>query len=106
MRPISQKNRKIINESLFYKRCIRSSDECSGRITIEHAFIYAKRQIDELWSLLPLCWFHHLGEGLDKRFNQWFAVNRATDLELLKYPKKDWAQIKRHLNKTYGENID
>lgn len=64
--------------------------ECEGRITIEHAFTYAGKQINELWALIPLCEYHHLGEGLIKRENQRIAVARATDEELSKYPRINW----------------
>ncbi len=97
MRPIPAKHRKIISEDPYYKTCARKADGgCWGRITIEHVFIYAGRQISELWNYLPLCWFHHLAEGLDKRKNERIAISRATPEDLAKYPRKNW--------KLYGKN--
>jgi hypothetical protein len=97
VRPISAKNRKAIAADPYYRTCARLSGECSGRITIEHVFIYAGRQIDELWNLIPLCIFHHLGEGLDKKMNQRLALYRASYEDLAKFPRFDWAQYKRYL---------
>jgi hypothetical protein len=54
-----------------------------------------------MWSLLSLCEFHHLGCGLDKRKNEWLALNQATDEELARYPKTDWQQRKKYLNSIY-----
>lgn len=105
MRQIPQRIRKIIAKSLYYKKCARKADgNCSGRITIEHAFIYAGQQINELWSLIPLCWYHHLGAGLNKRSNELIALERATDEDLEKYPKVDWKQKKKYLQSLFKSN--
>lgn len=102
MRPIPTKIRKQIDADLFYKTCIRVHEgDCSGRITIEHSLIVAGRQCNELFALLPLCWSHHLVH-LDKRYNEWVALNRATDAELLKYAKANWIQKRNYLNTIYG----
>lgn len=107
MRPISPKNRKIINENSYYRMCARSNNDCDGRITIEHSFIYAGKQIDDIWSLIPLCWRHHLGNLLDKKLNQYIALKRAIELEgslipiIKKYPKKNWLQTFNYLRQKY-----
>lgn len=107
MRPISLKNRKIISESDYYKVCSRQDCNCDGRITIEHSFIYAGKQIDDLWSLIPLCWRHHLGDLLDKELNHYIALKRAIELEgsllpiIKKYPKKNWVQMFKYLCQKY-----
>lgn len=103
MRLIPQKLRKQIDEDIYFKICARKGDgSCDGRITMEHAWIYSGRQINELWAIIPLCWHHHLGAGLHKEKNQWISINRATLQDLLKYPKKAWLQLKNYLNKKYG----
>jgi hypothetical protein len=76
----------------YYGTCARSGSDCRGRITWEHAFTYAGKQINEKWSIIPLCVYHHLGLGLDKRVNEQIAVARATKGDLKKYPRKDWAK--------------
>lgn len=80
------------------KKCDRSEEgDCSGRLTKEHAWIYAGKQIQEVWAVADICWYHHLGEGMDKNEHQRITLLRATDEDLAKYPKKDWAYEKRKL---------
>jgi hypothetical protein len=105
MRSIPPKIRKQIDEEPYYKKCARLSSECSGRITIEHSFIYSGRQVNELWALLPLCWHHHLGSGLDKRINEYLSLQRATEEDLAKYPKRDWKQLKKYLSFKYEQEL-
>ncbi len=95
MRPIPQKLKDEILSDLYYKKCCRKNHDCKGRITWEHAFIYAGRQINEKWAIIPLCVYHHLGEGLDKRLNEIIAVSRATPEDLAKYPRKNWLIYKK-----------
>lgn len=95
MRPISARVRKIIDADPFYRKCARAGMDCRGRLTMEHVWIYAGRQIDEAWSILPLCYFHHLGAGLDKRVNEEISLRRATEADLARYPKKDWKALQR-----------
>ncbi len=91
MRAIPPKHRKLIDESKYFKKCARASEGgCMGRITIEHVFIYAGRQISEMWNYLPLCWRHHLGDLFDKRVNEGIAISRATTEDLKKYPRRNW----------------
>ena len=99
MKPISQKFRKKIAVDPFFKKCVRKGSDCSGRITVEHVFIYAGSQIDDYWNFLPLCWYHHLGAGLNKRLNEYLAIMRATPEDLAKYPRVDWAQKLSYLKK-------
>jgi len=104
MRPIPTKLKKELENDPYYKQCSRHSDgDCDGRITWEHAFIYAGRQINKKWAIIPICEHHHFGPGLDKEKNQWIALNRATLEDLAKYPKRDWQQLLRYLNRKYGE---
>ena len=90
MRPIPAKMKEAMSSDPYYKTCARSDHECSGRITWEHAFIYAGRQVNEVWAIIPLCWYHHLGAGLDKRINERISIARATDEDLAKYPRRKW----------------
>lgn len=110
MRAISQRVRRIIDSDEFYRICSRWADgNCSQCVTMEHTLIYAGSQIDEHWAIIPLCEYHH-GVGnyqdrgdLQKEKNVWIALNRATDEELLKYPKRDFLKEKSNLNKKYGK---
>jgi hypothetical protein len=89
--------------------CARQNEDCSGRITWEHALIYAGKQIDEVWAIIHLCAYHHEvdefqdGGGLDKEINVWIALNRATTDELLQYSKAiDYQRMRTRLNNKYG----
>lgn len=91
------------------KTCVRTKENnCKGRITLEHAFTYAGRQIDESWAIVHLCAYHHaVDEFMDsgdliKGVGQLAGLRLATDEDLRKYPRVDWSQIKRYLEKTYG----
>ncbi len=95
MRPISSKLKAEILADPYYKTCCRKDKNCNGRITWEHALIYAGRQINEKWAIIPLCVYHHLGGGLDKRLNERIAVSRATMGDLAKYSKRDWLVYKK-----------
>jgi len=108
MRKISPK----VKEQLLQEPniCARESDgNCDGRITWEHALVYAGRQIDEVWAIIKLCEYHHAvnnyqdGSGMDKQKNIWIALNRATDEQLQQYSKSvDYIKMRDRLNTIYG----
>jgi hypothetical protein len=102
MTPLPLPLRHKLSNDPYYKICARKNEDCDGRITWEHAFIYAGRQVQERFALIPLCWHHHLGEGLNKEINHWISINRASEDDFAKYPKKDWGQLKKYLNGKYG----
>lgn len=87
MNNIPKKLREEMAEDPYMKICARENQDCSGRITWEHAIIYAGRQIQERWAIIPLCEYHHLGKGLNKRINRQIAFNRAMEEDLKKYSK-------------------
>lgn len=102
MSPIPLKHRKIIAVEPFYQKCVRAAEgTCDGRITIEHAFIYSGRQIQELWNYVPLCWYHHLGRGFKKQYGQWIALMRGLGEAIKKYPKRNWLQDKKYLDRKF-----
>jgi hypothetical protein len=85
-----------------YKKCLRESEGyCSGRITWEHCYMYKGRQIQEKWAIISLCVYHHLGDGLDKKMNHWFSVNRMTPEDEKKYDRFNWKREREILNKLY-----
>lgn len=94
----------------FYRLCVlRDEHECANengepvfRLTWEHAMIHASRKVQEIWAIIPLCPWSHLGAGLDKEKNQWIALSRATDAELEKYPRTDWFKKRGYLVEKYG----
>lgn len=105
MTKIPEQLREEMARDPYYQKCCRSKEgTCQGRITWEHAWIYAGRQIQEKWAIIPLCEFHHAvnmhqdGGDLNKHENQRISLLRATPEDLKKYPKKDWNFEKQWLN--------
>lgn len=92
MNNMPAKLRKECSEDPYYQVCARSNDDCEGRITFEHALIYAGKQIQERFSVIPLCEYHHLGKGLHKKTNEWIAVGRATKENKEKYSRFPWSK--------------
>lgn len=84
----------------YYKKCVLRNSECGGRIEWHHVWIYAGTQINEKWAIVPACTRHHelvkssteIRESLEL-----ISLDRATPADLLKYPRKNWAQIRRSL---------
>lgn len=108
MTPIPTKLRQIMEADPFMKVCIhtywRGSTPCSGRITYEHAFIYARKQIQEKWAIVPCCEGHNVGvTGKQKLYNKYIALLRATPQDLFKYPKNAWAIEIGFLRETFRE---
>lgn len=104
MRKIPKELRDKLSSLPEFSSCSRKSRHCWGRITWEHCWIYAGKQINEEWAIIPLCWRHHLGDMFNKEINQWISINKATASDLAKYPKRDWKHVKKYLNKKYGRN--
>ena len=115
MRPISPRVKKIIDTDPFYKTCIFRGYQdrfgiCGGRITMEHSIIFAGRQLDEAWAILPLCARHHgIEEFQDRTYINkeavvWVALNRATLEELHAISKViNYENKKIWLNKVLGK---
>ena len=97
-----------MSESLDMKICIHNNCDCQGRVEWEHVWLYAGKQIQEEWAIIPCCYMHHRGGKLDKDFNRYQSLLKAIkifgDLEYIcnKYPKKDWKQIYSFLSKKYA----
>ena len=103
---------KILSKILadpYYKVCCRKNKDCGGRITFEHVFIYAGRQIQEIWAIIPLCEYHHdVGAYQDKGdlrkdINQWIALSRAKPWDLSRYPRANFTEMKSYLVGRYGK---
>lgn len=90
------------NEALHDHEC--APDPLTGRmIEWEHAMIYAGKQIQLRWAVISSCWWAHRGPGLNKEINEWIAINRAEDHELLAISKaEDYFQVRSVLNRKYG----
>jgi len=112
MRPIPPTLKKEMEADPYYKICARRKDGgCAGRVTWEHTIIYAGKQLNEKWAIIPLCERHHAVDNyqdngiLDKNENIRIALNRATDIELKAISKaQDYIAIRDRLNKNQHGN--
>ena len=108
MRPIPPKIRNELSNDKFMEKCIYS--ECNNSPEWEHAIIYSGKQVNEIWSIIPCCKFHHRERGLDKTYNKYIAFKKLFDSnkeyvkeQLKKYPKNDWVQQYKYLMKKYEQ---
>lgn len=114
---MSAELRKALGIDPEYSRCAftgidHPAGECEGRVTREHALIYAGKKIQKRWAIIPCCAKHH---GVDqfqdhgtlvKEMNVWVALNRATDEELLEVSKAvDYIRERSFLNAKYGPYV-
>jgi len=112
MRRIPDELKEAIASSPLHGRCIRRlvfrDHECEGRITWEHAILYAGRQVNEVWAILELCEKAHSTGAyqdtgiLDKRKNEYLAISRMTAADEASYPRCDWRQRRSYLKSLYG----
>jgi len=115
MRLIPPKHRAVIDTDPYFSRCAREAifhdHICRGRLTIEHALIFAGKQVAEIWAYVPLCAYAHDVDEfqdcgiLDKRKNEYLALIRATQNELDKYPTSGWEQKLKYLKKLYDDKV-
>lgn len=113
MRPIPPKLMSELKELPYFGKCLRrlvlNDHDCDGRITLEHAIIYSGRQVNEVWAIVPLCCkAHNIDQWqdcgiLDKRLNEWIALNLMTRDDEIKHPRRDWAMRRKYLNSIYGD---
>ena len=68
------------------RECMRADEgNCAGRITKEHAIIYAGKQLQEEWAILDICEYHHGVNNyqdrgnLNKEKHIWLALCRAPE---------------------------
>lgn len=105
MRPIPLRMRNILEKMPRMRMCEASWEfpgSCSGPIQWHHVWIYAGRQINELWGILGACEKHHNAVKTNGEIKQAFerrSLELATDEELDKYPKKAWRTLRSYLNR-------
>lgn len=104
MRKIPINIRKQIDQSPFYHRCVLcGKTREQEKIEVHHNLIYAGRQVNDLWTLLPLCKTHHDDIVHCKERCNWVMCNRASISELIKYGKVvDYVRMKKILNEKFG----
>ena len=93
----------------YYKRCAWHGRPHPGKkIEWHHNLIFAGRQVNEKWCILPICQEIHekanwkqVRERLD-----WIMLNRATNDDLVFYSKAgDLIRKRNVLNEKYGTQI-
>lgn len=113
MNNVPAKLRDALAKDPEYKRCaLRGYHRCDGRITWEHAIIFAGKQLQARWAIIPLCARGHGVDEyqdagtIDKQKNHWVALNRATDEELRAISKAtNYIHERKRLNEIYGEYV-
>lgn len=91
---------------LFYRRCCITG-AMNVKIEWHHNLIFAGRQVNEKWCILPLAEDVHADIVKHKEKCDWIMLNRATDEELARYSKAENLKVKRdRLNKKYGPYIN
>jgi len=112
MTKIPLKVRKEIDADPAYKICAlhgKHGHVCGGRITMEHALIYAGRQIQEKWAIVAVCAAAQEVDSfqdartMKKELNIWAALNQATEADFARFPRALYGSMKVRLNRKYGE---
>lgn len=93
--------------------CMRHAEgNCQGRLTKEHAIIYAGKQLQDEWAILDICEYHHGvntfqdSGDLNKEKHVWIALNRAPEQRLRELSKsEDKVALRDRLNAKYGVYI-
>lgn len=106
MRKIPEELREEMANDPFYKKCCLEDYTfgCVGKIEWHHNLIYAGRQVNEKFCILPVCKYHHdhekdteIGERLD-----YIMLHRATEDDLRRFSKCiDYVALKERLCTKY-----
>ena len=64
--PIPKEVRELLSDDPYMVICALEDFDCQGRIEWHHAFTYAGKRRNELWSIIPLCHHHHAIESVLK----------------------------------------
>lgn len=88
----------------FYEKCcITGARAAETKVEWHHNFIYAGRQVQERWCILPLAQQIHADIVQHKERCDWIMLNRADDDTLRRYSKAINLYARREaLNKKYG----
>lgn len=111
MRKLSRRTKQTLLASDRTKVCARhATGRCAGRITFHHAIIYAGRQLDEPWSIVALCEYHHAvgryqdGGDFNAELSEYLALCQATEQELAAVSKViNYQRRKAVLAAHYGQ---
>lgn len=102
MAKIPEELRNEMSNDPYYQRCAVTGLN-HERIEWHHNLIFAGKQVQEKWCILPLLKSVHEKIESYKDKVDWIMLNRATDQELERYSKAINLKEKRdRLNKIYG----
>ena len=103
MRRIPTGLRNRMDAKPEYHRCMLTG-MAHEKIDWHHAFLYAGRQVNEEWCIIPLLHTVHANEKKPhiKERIEWIMLNRATDEELEKYDRRNLKAERDKLNNKYG----
>lgn len=104
MNNIPPKLRQEMADDPYYKRCCVTG-ATNEKIEWHHNLIYAGKQVQEKWCILPLAYHIHAvaNDKLIRERLDWVMLNRGTDDDLKRYSKGVDLLAKRdRLNKRYG----
>lgn len=115
MRPIPKKLKTDILLDPFYTQCCLKGTQdhiCGGPITWEHTIIFANKQLNEKWAIIPLCARGHAvnlyqdAGTMDKERNVWVALNRTTTEQLKAISKViQYVPMRDRLNNKFGPYV-
>ncbi len=100
MRPIPQKLKNQLASDKYYDKCCL----CGTKgVQWHHNLIFAGKQVNERFCILPLCPPCHKEMDYDREKANWIMLNRASEEELFKYSKAiNYSREKERLNNIYG----
>lgn len=104
MNNIPQKLREEMAADPFYQRCcITGALAKNTKVEWHHNLIFAGRQVQEKWCILPLAEQVHDDIARHKERCDWIMLNRADDATLRRFSRAvDLVAKRDRLNKKYG----
>jgi len=110
MRPIPTQHKKIIATDPYFRVSCLSGEfgKRNDRIVIHHPWIYAGKQINEVWAYMPLLNSEHENLNLELRNKIKYLSLLRVDINEVKskYPRHNWDQEFKYLKKMYGGNTN
>jgi hypothetical protein len=108
MRPIPLKLREDMSSDKFYSKCCIANFviPCSGKIEFHHNLIFAGKQVNENFCILPICKAHHDIEKhtIIKEKLNWIMWSRSSDEQIKEYSKAiNYQEVFNRLEKFYGK---
>lgn len=115
MRKIPLELRQELENDPYYRKCCLTGLSKNIKIDWHHAWLYAGKQINEKWAIMPV-WNrkHNFNGDTDSVHNcnetkekvKLMSLLRADLDDLAKrYPKKNWSQELEYLNNKFNKNV-